>query len=73
MGKAVIDIKPVHEQIREAKMAEKRSNRWLRDELTLYAIHLNDAQMSNSLSGNRAFTQDEIEACEDIFDKKFTA
>lgn len=55
--------KPIYLKISEALESEKRTNRWLMDELKEYGFELNDTQMSNRLSGRVEFSFDEAAAC----------
>lgn len=61
MGKK--EEKPIYQKISEALKADKRTNRWLMDELKDYGFYLTDTQMSNRLSGIIDFTFDEAAAC----------
>lgn len=55
--------KPIYQKIKEALEAEKRTNRWLMDELKEHKVELNDTQMSNRLNGIHEFSFDEAAAC----------
>ena len=55
--------KPIYQKIKDALEADKRTNRWLMDELKDHNIELNDTQMSNRLNGVHEFSFDEAAAC----------